>query len=289
MIKGMVLQTIQDIKERTGRALANVLGRGDIRVCSEQDLVQRWLSALQEGGVFYEDGWYAPPPHGVISLFGKPEDSYRRICIPSFRPETAWPLAERLYESEDVMALYASPVHRMTHLIGDFGLSLYAGRDRAMQAHFEDVLRVTLHIAKGGSPGMPFRELYQYAVDIMRAEGFLNSIESSTDAAGTNIGHTIPLSFSGDPASEAVSGATDFAGICDAISKGRIFVNGAEGYVIAEDMAFTVEPRLSRDGFPSAWFHLTVIFEAGEARIVHGFKPVFECLGLDRLLRMLPG
>ena len=281
------LNTIADIKNQTGIALAEALNNLGSEF-AEQDLAMQWLSALHKEGIFHEEGWYAPPPRGIISLFGKPDNQFERICQPSFRPEYMWPGKDNVYQSEDMIAVYASPVHRATNLIGDFGLTLYNGTNSELLEHCETVLKSSLYIARHAKIGMPFNELYAFGMDYGASQGFANDIDSTSDDTGTNIGHTIPLSYKDDPTHSAISSAQSFEDIREALRTGRKFVNSAEKQKIEENMAFTIEPRFSTAAMPQTWFHLTVIFNKGEKTICHGFHPVFEKLGLKNLNDLLP-
>ena len=286
-MKSDILSIVEKIKNRTGVAFAETLGKWP-RDCSELDIADAWLHKLRSDPDFYEDGWYMPPPHGIITLFGKPEDRYQRVCEASFRPEYMWPRKDMCYAPEDIFAVYASPVHKETKLIGDFGLTLYMGSSKEVHQHCENVLQTSLHIARNAKVGMPFRELYQFGMDYGAKKGFKNDIVSPSDPTDTNIGHSIPLSWQGDSAHDAISHAKSFEEIMTALRYGRKFVNGKEEQLIEENMAFTVEPRFSTSSLPQAWFHLTVIFENGERRIAHGFRPVFEKCRLNHLSRLLP-
>lgn len=278
-----VCREIAALKENTGRALARSFEAEGFAGLCEAALARRWQGLLDSPDI-YEEGWYVPPPAGIISNFAKEQDNFDRARQPSFRPEFMWPREDIFYEESDIVLLYASPVQRNTGLIGDFGMSLYRGGNKEIHDHLDHVMRVTTHIARQARSGMMFQELYALAMEVIAAQGFHNSIASSTDAAGTNIGHTIPLSYGSDPTHAAVQKAGSFDDIREALRTGRKFISAREEQRIEDTMAFTVEPRLSTDKVPDCWFHLTVIFDRGEPRIVHGFEPVFQVFGLQRLL-----
>jgi hypothetical protein len=275
------------LKEASGLALAEAFVRVGEGPYSETDLADAWRQGLSADAALHPGGWYDPPPHGITTLFGKAQDGFQRVCQPSFRPEPLWPRADHLHDPGDVIMVYASPVARASSLIGDFGLSLYRGPDRALVEHCEAVLRATLSIASHARPGMPFHDLYAFAMQQAAAQGFANRIESAVDSTGTNIGHTIPLSFSGDPTHAAIGQARSFAEIREALRTGRKFLNATETQRIEPTMAFTVEPRFSTATLPQTWFHLTVIFDGGTRSIHHGFAPLFRQQGMDRLLDLL--
>lgn len=280
---------VHKLKERGGETLAHVLAQAEMSSFSEAALAREWCARLGEDKTFYNRGWYDPPPGGTIVLCGKKDDAYARIDAPSFRPESLWPKDDIICGNEDILTVYVSPVCRASGLMGDFGLSLYRGTDPAIRDHFEAVLETSLRIARFARAGMPFSELYDMALAHIRDQGYTNEIESHTDRAGTNIGHTIPLSFATDPTREAAEEAKDFASLRTVLSAGRIFISGVEKRVIEPDMAFTIEPRLALPGLPRIFYHLTVVMDAGELCIAHGFYPVLEAFGMERLAGMLDG
>ena len=282
-----ILRRIEELRLYTGQCLAQSFEIAQKESLSEKALADISLSYLRKNKDLFEDGWYAPPPHGIITVFGKKDDNYKKVSQPSFRPESEWPQDRQHYNINDIVLFYASPIDRKTGLIGDFGLNIYSGPDKAIHEHFENVLRATLYIASQARTGMSFSELYQLAIEHGKTQGFYNNIESSADSTGTNIGHTIPLSFPGDPAHIAMAKAKDYAAVKEAIRTNRVFVNAASNQKIQPDMAFTIEPRFSTGTMPNTMFHLTIIFEGGQRRICHGFEPVMQLAGMDYLLKIL--
>jgi hypothetical protein len=167
-------------------------------------------------------------------------------------------------------------------------LSLYHGTDAAIWDHFERVLETTLAIAASTEVGMPLCEIYKLGMRLGKAKGFANNIESATDKTGTNIGHTIPLSYSSDPTHTAIARAHSFPDLRNALRDGRKFLNSHENQPVEANFAFTIEPRFSTASMPNTWFHLTVVFENGRRRICHGFQPLFEQAGMGKLRKLLP-
>ncbi len=284
-----VLQRIRNLKTQNASALAETLRSLKGVPFSECRLADEWLRQLSNDEALYDDGWYDPPPRGVIVLFGQKNDGYARVGAPSFRSEPYWPTADRHCESEDVLLVYASPVCRQTSLMGDFGLSLYRGNDASMREHFENVLKASLEIASMAREGMAFSELYHVAMTHVGRYGYANLIESHTDSAGTNIGHTIPLSYTSDDTFKKIDTASDFASLRKMLSEGRSFINAKESQTIESNMAFTIEPRLSAPGLPRIFYHLTVIMDQGVPTVCHGFGPVFEAFDMNYLTKLLPG
>lgn len=283
-----VLRRIEELRVYAGQCLAQSFEIARRENLSEKALTDLSLAYLRRNKDLFEDGWYAPPPHGIITVFGKKDDNFKKVSQPSFRPESEWPQDSRYYDDEDIVLFYASPIDRITGLIGDFGLNLYSGSNKEIREHFENVLRATLHIASQAKIGMSFSELYQLAIEYGKTCGFYNNIESSADITGTNIGHTIPLSFPDDQTHAAIAQAKDYEEIKEAIRSYRVFVNAACDQRIQSDMAFTIEPRFSTDTMPNTLFHLTMIFENGEKRICHGFEPIMQQASMDYLLHLLP-
>lgn len=283
-----ILETIEQLKIYTGETLAQTLNIAPLSNCSEKDISDTWQSILGRNSSLYESGWYTPPPHGLIVSFGKSGNKYKRICQPSFRPEHMWPSSLNRYDKEDIVSVYASPVERSLNLIGDFGLCLYAGQNNEIREHFKNVLQTCLHIIHHTQVGMSFKDLYEFGLSHGKAQGFLNNIESQSDKTGTNIGHTIPLSFKSDPTHARIKKAKSFDDVIEAIRTGRKFLNSAETQTIENNMAFTVEPRFATENLPNIWFHMTVIFENGNKRICHGFRPVFQKTGMNWLEKYLP-
>jgi hypothetical protein len=283
-----IYKIIDEMKNHAGLALATAIEPNDLTNCSEEMLAVRWLQQINQHPELYESGWYVPPPQGIIAVFGKDLNNFDRITQPSFRPQFMWPQPHSLYNKGDIIAVYASPVHRQTNMIGDFGMNIYEGENTKIHDHFEKVLEATIAIANFTNIGMPFCEIYQQAMQLAQKYGFENNIESFNDRAGTNVGHTIPLSYASDPTHAQIASATSFEDIKNTISRGRKFINREETQCVEPNMAFTIEPRFSTSDMPNTWFHLTVIYENGTRKICHGFKPVFEKFNMYRLLSLLP-
>jgi hypothetical protein len=266
--------TIERTRLGAAGVLANALraAQGDF---SEQGLRDAWRAELRADPALHEDGWYDPPPGGLIVWVAKAQDGFTRAHTTSFRPETAWPGPTR-YAPGDVLYAYASPVDRASALIGDFGLSLYNGPDPAVRRHALEVLEVTLATARAAEPGMPMRDLHAHAMELARVRGLTNAIESLSGPAGTNIGHTVPWSCASDGPAPA---HLPFPALREAIRAGRRFLSPVEAWPLPQTVAFTVEPRLSAPGLPQMWFHFTVLMEGGRKRLASGFAPVLAAFG----------
>lgn len=269
-------EAIERARCAAGRALSTAL-KNTAPNFSEKELRDAWRAELHADSRLHMDGWYDPPPGGLITRIARAQDGFAQGRVPSFRPPETWPGPTRI-ASEDILYAYASPVDRATGLIGDFGLSLYRGPDPAVRAHALAVLDVTLATARAAEPGMRMADLYVRAMDLVRARGLDNAITSTSDPAGTNIGHTIPWSSAEDgPAPRDLP----FLELREAVRAGRRFLSPAEGALLPETVAFTVEPRLSAPGLPQMWFHVTVLMACGEKRLATGFAPVLEAFGME--------
>lgn len=267
-----MLQRVQQMKKNVGRALPTTLSRIKLDGITERQIKDAWLAQLQKDETIHASGWYNPPPDGILLAFGSPDDGYERIAQPSFRPEIMWPSDRIFHPDTDIIMAYASPVCCTTNLIGDMGCSLYFGSDKSIHRHFIDVAGMYRDILDYIAPGMTFADIYKHAMRLIKQAGMNNDIESSTDDTGTNIGHTIPLSFISDPVHQTVAQAKTRDDLYKALSAGRIFVNEREEQRVEDNMAFTIEPRLSAPGMPHVYFHITVIIEGGVKRIIHGFS-----------------
>lgn len=279
-----VLDKIAALRKQTSDALvrtwSNLSGR---RPFSEKACADGWLNELHTIENICEDGWYAPPPHGIICKFGQSHDTYAALNQPSFRPPQAWPSDGIFYGEDDIALLYASPVDKATGLIGDFGINIYNDARKDIAEHLENVLLATLHIARHARPGMMFNELYGHAISHGIHMGLsADNVESATDIAGVNIGHSVPFSFE-DSAPLPPPNETK-----EQIRKSRIFINAEEKFMIKKNMAFTLEPRFSSGGMPGVLFHMTIIFKDGQRHICHNYAPVFELAKMENLIRHLP-
>lgn len=272
------LDRIRELRTRTSLTLARICN--DLKNApSEKRFTNAWLKQLQNDKNLYHDGWYSPPPHGIICKFGQSSDNYESLRQPSFRDAKSWPRDDVFYSSEDIALLYASPVDKETRLIGDFGLSVYSGSSKGIQDYIENVLTTTIYIANHAQSGMTFHELYAYAVDHGKNKGLFDSnVISTTDPAGMNIGHTIPLGIAGKGYEETK----------EAIRKSRVFINAQETLSIGNNMAFTFEPRFSAPGFPDILFHMTILFRNGERYICHDYEPIFRLKNMEKFIRHLP-
>jgi hypothetical protein len=259
------------------KSLCQVLTAGLEANLSEQEIRDRWHAGLQANPKLLSEGWYAPPPHGIIVVIGSPEDGFSRNGTPSFRGQQAWPSAERWLKQESLLTVYASPIDRDTGLIGDIMATIYWGQDAALQQHIRNARQITEAIVEKAEAGMSFKDLYQIATGIIEQQGMSNAIVGVNDPTGTNIGHTIPWSTEPPSAAEQeILNSGDSKAIAALISGKRIFINSAESYEIPETGAFSVEPRLSTDGQPAIGYHIVVAFDQGRKHVINELEPLLR-------------
>lgn len=251
---------------------------------SEAEIRDRCRQALDAHAEVFADGWYQPPPDGIIVAAADPP-FYDRVHQPSYRPLEAWPSTLRTVGRDSLLYIYASPVHRETGIIGDVGISLYRGSDRALREHLRRVYSVTLEIIDGIESGMTLGEVARFADEITKRAGLENQVHSVSDASGVNIGHTIPWSGrSISPTDRMVlenGSASERAGL---VSNARRFVNPLESSQLVDFEAFTIEPRLSAPGLPTVGFHFVVGFESGKKRVITEFEPLVDLFEMRDLL-----
>jgi lipopolysaccharide biosynthesis protein len=68
------------------------------------------------------------------------------------------------------------------------------------------------------------------------------------------------------------------------VSGKRRFVSATDEFIIGDNVAFTIEPRVIADGLPMVGFHTVMGFIDGQRQIVLELDPLFELFGMDWLL-----
>ncbi len=242
------------------------------RSISEVDLRDAWLLELQKNKQIFSDGWYIPPPHGIGALFGTLQEK-ERLNFPTLRDKNYWPRKDVfLNRKEGIITLYASPVDRRSGTIGDFGTTLYFGKNKNIQQHLKDIFRLNTQIFDCIKIGMQIKSLYSYASNLLQKQNYTNSgWISISDPAKINMGHSIPI----------------MTGIWkkDDISKKRIFLNRLEITKIQPGIAFTIEARLkslSKPDLPTSYFHMiALVKENGKKELLTGFENIFKLVGMN--------
>ncbi len=256
---------------------------------SEADFAKGWHRHLKANPDIFPEGWYMPPPHGIEVLFGTQEQVVR-VSPKSARLKEFW-ASDDVYldRSIGIAQAFASPVDRRTAMIGDFGLTLYFGNNKAMINHLKAVYNITLKIAHHIKIGMSLSEIFHYGHRLMAKYGVKSDLSSPTDPTGTNIGHTIP--FLGEEMTKKeveIFESSDWNKIKGTISQKRRFLNKSEKLVFTPGMGVTVEPRPASPGnldIPTALFHTMVIFNKdGQKEILTGVEEIFRIAGMDYML-----
>ncbi len=258
---------------------------------SEVYLRDRWLEELKKHPEIFAEGWYIPPPHGIEMLFGTSQDT-ERLNTKTIRPEEFWPKDNiSLDRKEGLITLFTGPVDRKTGIIGDFGLTIYLGDNSEIIDHLKKVNFVTSQIAQHVQTGMKLNEIHRFGQKLLAENGLASNLLSSTDPAGTNIGHTIPWSYEEMTQEENQIfslAESNWEKVKNMISKKREFINEIEELETKPGMAITIEPRphsLLNPKLPVVWFHTIVLFkENGEKEILAGFDNIFKFARMDYML-----
>lgn len=262
----------------------------DIPTFSESQLADAWLANMRRYPAIFPDGWYTPPPHGVGVLIGS-EGEKSRHNYKSLRLAEMWPKKDiHLSRINTLTYVYASPVHRRTCMIGDFGVTLYFGTNPAIKDHLRHCLDINRKIFEFVQVGMQFQEVYNYARKVFEREHVTNQVTSQTDSSGVNIGHTVPVSYEDWTTEEwyLLQGAeTGWEQIKDRISVKRAFINSSETEIFRPGMAFTLEPRLTVVGnltIPMSSFHTIILFRSdGSKELLTNFDNVFQLVNMQYL------
>ncbi|HLC87575.1 MAG TPA: M24 family metallopeptidase [Patescibacteria group bacterium] len=248
---------------------------------SELEFKNKWLTQLRKEQDIFLDGWYIPPPDGIGVLFGN-SDNLGRVNYKSLRAEENWPREDVFLNKQGLAYFYASPVDKISGIIGDFAIIVYFGNDEKIEQHIALCLKITKEIFKFTKPGMKLSDIAKYCSKLYQKNNFVNMVESSTDPKGTNIGHTIPdINLDSGKVS-------NWDEACKLISKERIFINESENTVIKPGMALTIEPRPQSKvdpSLPMISFHTTALFyEDREKELITNFEEIFKLAGMDYLL-----
>lgn len=250
---------------------------------SEVALRDAWHERLSRDTTACPQGWYLPPPYGLIVAVGNPPE-FSRTGQPSYRPVEAWPSSWSRLTPDSLMYVCSTRVDRTTGALGDMGCSLYRGSDDSIRAYLRAAWEATNLIARRAEIGMTFAELYGEAMVVIHRSGMTNNIHSSHHGDDTNIGHSIPWSEKpiGPTERRILAGGTAER-VAELVSDGRAFISESGSRIITDGLAFTIEPRLAAPSLPTVSFHLTVGFELGKRIVIGEFEPLFEAFGMDYL------
>ncbi len=256
---------------------------------SEIDFRDRWLLELRKYKEVFPDGWYMPPPQGIGVLFGADENT-ERLNYKSIRPPENWPQKNVFLDKNKGLAyLFACPVDKKTGIIGDFGVTIYFGKNKRIINHLTTCYQLTKEIFQYTHIGIRFADIAKYSSKLCKKKNLINVIESSTDPTGTNIGHSIP-STDGNWTKEEIEifEKGSWEKICKLISNKRIFLNETQKTILRKGMAITIEPRprsIFDPTIPMVSFHtIGLFYENGKKELLTNFDQIFKLVDMDYML-----
>lgn len=268
---------------KTTRALA---AQAFADVLSEQKLTEKQFCEKVSKKLYtppnWQEGWYSPPPKGVAALFG-PESEPSRVAYDSLRKEEFWPRDDFAFSTDSLGYVYASPVNKAAGIIGDFGLTIYRGKNPKIIAHLNACLEIVQKTAEYAQVGMELREVHNHCQNLMAGKDFNSKrMLALNDKTKNNIGHTIPWTHevATKEESEIIKGE-DLEKLKNLISSKRLYLNQRETFKIPPTIAFTAEPRMENNNNPLASFHVIIAFREGKKEIFGNFNPVFQALKMD--------
>lgn len=250
--------------------LSDLLGHPRV---SEAHFRDSWLRRLHERCELTENGWYDPPPDGVAVLFAR-DDAVDRICFESLRLEQYWPSEVAMDWNRGLMYAYCSPVEMSTGLAGDFGITLYFGRDRALRRHFRAAFNATHQVLGAIEPTTSSRSLFDTSQRIFGETGLENTIASVTDSVPLDLGHSLPCYHRQAVASRRVSPE-----VREVMRRQRRFISGGADWPLATVNQVTIEPQLvsSRQrALPQISFHYVATFVDGRVDILNECDEVYR-------------
>lgn len=255
---------------------------------SEVQVREKWLKKIREHKNVFPDGWYTPPPHGAVILFGTDED-VKRVSPMSMRPQENWP-KENVYfdRMKGIMFAYFSAVDKTTGIIGDFGMSIYVGNNQLIKDHLIRCLELDKQIFDYAQIGMSLSDIVSFTNKLYLQYGLTNVIASRSDPTGTNYGHTLPASYENWSEKELIilkSGDHDWQAVVNMINKKRKFINAQETLKIKPGLAMTIEPCpivLHHPNIPMVYFHTIILFkEDGSKELLTNFDKIFQLVSMN--------
>jgi len=281
------IETCAETRSWLANEMSKLLGQGPF--LSEEQFASAIATRIRDNTELHSEGGYAPPPAGIAALFRLPIN-FHRLIFDTLRKEEYWPCVNQKLEMGSAGLVYASPIHRLSGAIGDFGMTIYRGNNAAVQAHLSRCLNVLERACEYAEVGMEFRELHELAQHLFEEAGLHNARTVTwTDKVGTNLGHTIPWSYEAPSQTEMqlISSGT-LSDLRSLISNKRINVNRIERFRIPENIAFTLEARLesaSDPTMPNTFYQLIATFQNGVRRVCANFNEIFAALGMESYIR----
>ena len=260
---------------------------------SEVTLRDAWLAEMQKNKNIFPEGWYQPPPHGMIVLFST-DKNVERINYKSARPQEKWPRDDILLNPQNgIIYCYASPVDKTTGIIGDFGLTLYFGKNPEIKKLLKMCLELDKELFAYVNVGMTLGDLSSEAESLMKKDGMATDAKPITDIGEIVIGHTIPDSYKGWADKEKLllkNKEKNWLAIKDIISRKRINVKKNEPFIIEKGSAVTIEPRpkiINKPYLPTALsYHTIALFkENGSKELLTDFDELFTLAGMSYMIK----
>ncbi|MBI4097526.1 MAG: M24 family metallopeptidase [Candidatus Levybacteria bacterium] len=255
---------------------------------SEVEFRDLWLLEMRKNKSIFPDGWYIPPPHGIIVLFAT-DENVGRLDFKSLRKEKNYPRKDVfLNRKKGLVFLYAGPINRRG-IIGDMEMTLYFGSNKEIINYLKLYYRLIKQIIDFAETGLTFGTVFEYSEKLFAKHRFVNAIVSRTDPTSKNIGHTIPFIIDEMTLEEkSILQNEKWDELCRMVSNRRVFLNAKEEVKIIPNMAFTIEPGIkmkNRADMPFIAFHTTVlIHENGEKELLTGFDRIFQLTGMTYML-----
>lgn len=256
------------------------------RKVSEVQFRNRWYKDLARVKNINASGWYDPPEYGMGVLFGTEED-FDRVNYSNLRQKEYWPRTNSFLVKNGTGYVFASPFALIEDvpIIGDFGITFYLGKNDVIRNHFRKCYRIISQLVGDITVGVAFQEFYTHVLTTLQNNGLKNNIISTTDSAGTNVGHTIPFTSDNPPTDmgNALLNVHEDK-IHLLINKARHFINADEYYMINRNCAFTFEPRLvPMDGskVPMVSFHTIIQIIEGKKVALGNFEGIINELGMQ--------
>lgn len=274
------------LRIKTAKTIARILAeRRNISEIEFRDLIR---SKLLDGKKVHKEAYYNPPPFGIAVLFGS-KNNFSRLSFESLRDEKNWPTNRNFFREKDSAGtFYVSPVDMGSAMVGDYGISIYNGKNKEIQKHFKNCVEILRKTSEFAKVGMELRELYNYYNMLVREYGVKKThikLQKQNIKVGDNLGHTIPWSYEKPTKKEqGIISGRDFNKIKNLICSKRIFINSEAKFKIKNTMSFTAEFRSESKKspvLPNTSFHVMVSFINGKKTILDNFSEIFKAVGMD--------
>ncbi|HWY79603.1 MAG TPA: AIR synthase related protein, partial [Candidatus Sulfotelmatobacter sp.] len=259
---------------------------------SEVMLRDAWLTEMQKNIDIFHDGWYTPPPYGIIVLFAT-DQQVERINYKSARPQEKWPRDDIfLNQKNGIVYFYASPVDKKTGIIGDFGLTLYFGNNPDIKNLLKKCLELNKELFTFLHVGMTLGSLSSKAEILMKKNGMSTDSEATTDVGEMVIGHTIPDAFEDWEEREKLllkNKEINWHAIKKIISHKRVNVKKNESLIIKQENAVTIEPRpkiIDKPYLPTSLsYHTIALLKKDESKeLLTNFDELFTLAGMSYMI-----